>query len=150
MVEQLDSVLRSIGFVEVNESNSDVTSWIIIRSLIVSSLALTHLVRVQRPSQKYTETTEGAIEKDGVAQEYKFFTPSNKNDHNDESEEDRKFRNHRKLNVQIADECIIMKDFVRLSANARISALICWLRDMMDGLLAEKVKNPMVDISSRT
>ena len=118
--------------------------------MIVSSLAPTHLVRVQRPSQKYTETTEGAIEKDGVAKEYKFFTRSNENDHNDKSEEERKFRNHRKLNVQIADECIIVDDYVRLSANARISALIGGLRDMIDGLLAEKVENPMVDISSRT
>ena len=206
LVQQLDSALRSIGFVETNESNSNATSWKIIRSLIVSSLAPTHLVRVQRPSQKYTETMEGAIEKDGVAKEYKFFTRSNENDHNDKSEEERKFRNHYhgiseervfihpssamfsvgtyncpwivyndlvrtskpflrdateccsyslllfggKLNVQIADECIIVDDYVRLSANARISALIGGLRDMIDGLLAEKVENPMVDISSRT
>ena len=113
-------------------------------------MAPTHLVRVQRPSQKYTETTEGAIEKDGVAKEYKFFTRSNENDHNDKSEEEHRFRNHRKLNVQIADECIIVDDYVQLSVNARISALIGGLRDMIDCLLVEKVENLMVDISSRT
>lgn len=207
LVHQLDSALCSIGFVERNESNINATSWRIIRSLVVSSLAPTHLVRVQRPSQKYTETMEGAIEKDGVAKEYKFFTRSNENDHNNKSEQQQQqFRNHYhgiseervflhpssamfavgtyncpwivyndlvrtskpflrdatecssyslllfggKLSVQIADECIIVDDYVRLSANARIGALIGGLRDKIDDLLTEKVQNPTVDISSRT
>jgi ATP-dependent RNA helicase DHX57 len=38
-------------------------------------------------------------------------------------------------------------DWVKLSANARIASLIRGLRGKMDDLLAQKIKEPTVDIS---
>ena len=55
-------------------------SWRIIRSCIVSALAPTQIVRVQRASTKFAETSEGAVEKDGKAKELKFYARGNDDD----------------------------------------------------------------------
>lgn len=73
LARQLDSSLNSSGFITSNESNKHEKSWRIVRSVVVAALSPTQVVRVQRPSTKYTETIEGAIEKDGKAKELKFF-----------------------------------------------------------------------------
>lgn len=59
LARQLDSSLTASGFLPSKECNRSGTSWRIIRSMIVASLSPTQVVRVQRPSTKYTETVEG-------------------------------------------------------------------------------------------
>eukprot|EP00579_Thalassiosira_antarctica_P027774 CAMPEP_0202007050 /NCGR_PEP_ID=MMETSP0905-20130828/11633_1 /ASSEMBLY_ACC=CAM_ASM_000554 /TAXON_ID=420261 /ORGANISM="Thalassiosira antarctica, Strain CCMP982" /LENGTH=1614 /DNA_ID=CAMNT_0048564925 /DNA_START=88 /DNA_END=4932 /DNA_ORIENTATION=+ len=73
LTRQLDSSLTTSGFLLTKECNMNDNSWRIVRSMIVSSLSPTQVVRVQRPSTKYTETVEGAVEKEGKAKELKFF-----------------------------------------------------------------------------
>jgi ATP-dependent RNA helicase DHX57 len=71
--KQLDSSLTTSGFATSKDSNKNENSWRVVRSVIVSALSPTQIVRVQRPTTKYTETVEGAVAKDGVSQELKFF-----------------------------------------------------------------------------
>lgn len=205
LVRQLDSSLRSVGFTETHDSDKNANSWRIIRSLVVAALAPGNLIRVLRPSTKYAETLEGAVEKDGVAKELKFFKrgdTSVTNENNDTTTsqirkyngvcEERVFIhpsssmfsvgtygcpwlvNHQlvrtskpfirdatecssyslllfggEINVQVAKDLIIIGDYVHLSANARIGALIGGLRKKIDDLLAQKVKDPNLDISSK-
>ena len=52
---QLDSSLTTLGFHPSETSNMNDSSWRIVRSVLVSSLSPTQVVRVQRPSVKYTE-----------------------------------------------------------------------------------------------
>jgi hypothetical protein len=52
--------------------------------VLVASLSPTQIVRVQRPTTKYTETVEGAVEKDGTAKELKFFIRSGSDSMNDQ------------------------------------------------------------------
>lgn len=73
LARQLDSSLSASGFVKSKESNAHDNSWRVIRSVLVSALSPTQILRVQRPSAKYTETVEGAIQKEGKAKELKFF-----------------------------------------------------------------------------
>ena len=73
LVQQLDNSLSSLGFVESSYSNMCNDSWRVVRAVLVSALAPSQVIRVQRPTTKYTETVEGAVEKDGKAQDLKFF-----------------------------------------------------------------------------
>jgi ATP-dependent RNA helicase DHX57 len=51
------------------------------------------------------------------------------------------------LDVETRNSVISVDGWVKLSANARIGALIRGLRAKMDDLLAEKIKDPTIDIS---
>lgn len=51
------------------------------------------------------------------------------------------------LDVEARNSVIIVDGWVKLSANARIGALIRGLRNKMDNLLSEKIKKPDIDIS---
>ncbi len=73
LAKQLDSSLIMSGFTASEDSNKNENSWRVVRSVIVSALAPTQIVRVQRPTTKYTETVEGAVAKDGVSKDLKFF-----------------------------------------------------------------------------
>lgn len=55
-----------------------------------------------------------------------------------------------KLEVQAGNGLIVVSDWVRLSANARIGALIGGLRKTIDELLARKIQDPGFDIASTT
>lgn len=55
-----------------------------------------------------------------------------------------------KLEVQAGNGRIIVADWVRLAANARIGALIGGLRKTIDELLARKIQDPGFDIASTT
>ena len=73
LAKQLDSSLTTSGFIASHDSNKNENSMRVVRSVIVSALSPTQIVRVQRPTTKYTETVEGAVAKDGVSKELKFF-----------------------------------------------------------------------------
>lgn len=73
LVKQLDSSLASLGYVANAEADRNDNSWRIVRACATAALAPSQLVRVHRPVAKYTDTSEGAVEKDGVAKELKFF-----------------------------------------------------------------------------
>ena len=73
LAKQLDSSLTTSGFTASQDSNKNENSWRVVRSVIVSALSPTQIVRVQRPTTKYTETVEGAVAKDGVSKELKLF-----------------------------------------------------------------------------
>lgn len=206
LVKQLDSSLQAIGFSSSPESDVNANSWRVIRTCIVAALAPSQVVRVHRPVTKYSETVDGALEKDGVAKELKFFVRSeeeqkaagqaekdtayqSKRRNFDGTEETRVFihpssanfqvgnysfpwlvyhmlvRTSKsflrdatecssfamllfggKLEIQAAKELIVIDDWIKLSANARIGALIGGLREKVDDLLAKKVANPSVDI----
>ncbi len=198
LTRQLDSSLTSSGFLPSGDANRNESSWRVVRSMLVASLSPTQVVRVQRPSTKYTETVEGAVEKEGKAKELKFFirggneTAEDKshNTNNRKMYEERVFIHpssnnfvvgnyscpwlvyHRlvrtsKAFVSDATECnpyslllfggnmevqaskglIVLDDWIRLAANARIGSLIGGLRQKVDELLEQKVANPSVDIS---
>jgi ATP-dependent RNA helicase DHX57 len=51
------------------------------------------------------------------------------------------------LEVEARNNVIVIDGRVKLSANARIGALIRGLRGKMDDLLAQKIKDPTIDIS---
>lgn len=74
--KQLDSSLTTSGFIPSNDCNRNEGSWRIVRSMLCAALSPTQIVRVQKPTTKYTETVEGAVEKDGKAKELKFFIRS--------------------------------------------------------------------------
>jgi ATP-dependent RNA helicase DHX57 len=76
LVQQLSDSLSSVGFFASEEADCNIKSWRVIRTTAVASLAPSQIVRVQRPGAKYAETAEGAMEKDGVAKELKFFIRS--------------------------------------------------------------------------
>ena len=199
LVRQLDSAISSAGFYDSKEADAHSKSWRIVRSCIVAALAPSHIVRVERPGTKYAETAEGAIEKDGVAKELKFYTrvgeqsegSSTLNRRYNDVAEERVFvhpasanfnvgnyscpwlvyhelvRTSKaflrdatecssyalllfggKLDVKASDELIIDDGYARLSANARIGALIGGLRRKVDDLLESKVSDPSEDIAS--
>lgn len=89
LFQQLDASLSSLGFVDNLNSDTNANSWRIVRAVVVSALAPAQVIRVHRPTQKYTETVEGAVEKDGKAQDYKFFISSG--DSGDKRNEERVF-----------------------------------------------------------
>jgi len=51
------------------------------------------------------------------------------------------------LTVEARNSVIHIDDWIRLSANARIGALILGLRSKIDELLRQKINNPTVSIS---
>ena len=55
-----------------------------------------------------------------------------------------------KLDVKASDELIVVDGYARLSANARIGALIGGLRRKVDDLLSNKVADPSLDIAGST
>ncbi|KAL7550933.1 hypothetical protein ACHAWF_014139 [Thalassiosira exigua] len=200
LTRQLDSSLTTSGFRPSNECNRNQSSWRIVRSMIVASLSPTQVVRVQRPSTKYTETVEGSIEKEGKAKELKFFirggidnVSESKGEKNisGSMNQERVFIHpssnnfvvgsyscpwlvyHRlvrtskpfvsdatecnpyalllfggSMEVQASKGLIVLDDWIRLSANARIGSLIGGLRQKVDELLMQKVANPSLDITS--
>lgn len=76
MYNQLESSLSLAGFFESDDSNTNSKSQRLINSCIVSARAPSQLARVKRGAIKYTETVDGAIEKEGVAADLKLFTRS--------------------------------------------------------------------------
>eukprot|EP00541_Cyclophora_tenuis_P012203 CAMPEP_0116572578 /NCGR_PEP_ID=MMETSP0397-20121206/18257_1 /TAXON_ID=216820 /ORGANISM="Cyclophora tenuis, Strain ECT3854" /LENGTH=202 /DNA_ID=CAMNT_0004100929 /DNA_START=60 /DNA_END=669 /DNA_ORIENTATION=+ len=148
---------------------------------------------------KYMETAKGAVEKDGEAQELKFYIAAN-GDSEDKGGvykgyhgigEERVFIHPSSVNfstgsyscpwlvyhelvrtskpflrdvtecsayalllfggrldVQASNGVIVVEDRVRLSANARIGALIGGLRKKIDDLLSKKIADPSFDICS--
>jgi ATP-dependent RNA helicase DHX57 len=196
LVNQLDASLRSAGYAASKESDRNAHSLRILRACAVSSMAPGQLVRVHRPSTKYVDTAEGALEKDGKAKELKFFIrPQDDPEGNADprSKEERVFMHPSSANFAVgnyscpwlvyhsmvrtsksflrdATECsayalllfggqldvqarngvIVVDDWVKLSANARIGALIRGLREKMDDLLAQKIKDPNIDIANST
>ena len=203
LTRQLDSSLTSLGFHPSEVCNTNDSSWRIVKSVLVASLSPTQIVRVQRPTTKYTETVEGAVEKDGTAKELKFFIRSGCDSMNDQdiqntskvtmSNEERVFIHpssnnfavgsyscpwivyHRlirtskayisdatecnpyslllfggKMEVQASKGLIVLDDWIRLSANARIGSLIGGLRQKVDELLMVKVSDPSLDVAGST
>jgi ATP-dependent RNA helicase DHX57 len=73
LVNQYDASLRAAGYVPSKDADRNIKSWSIIRACAVAALAPSQLVRLQRPTTKYDQTVEGAVEKDGQAKELKFF-----------------------------------------------------------------------------
>lgn len=73
LVKQLDSSLSLLGYVSSDDADRNGKSCRIIRTCATAALAPSQLVRVQRPVAKYSETSEGAVEKDGVARELRFY-----------------------------------------------------------------------------
>ncbi len=55
LTRQLDSSLTTLGFQRTTVCNKNDSSWRIVRSVLVAALSPTQVVRVQRPSAKYTE-----------------------------------------------------------------------------------------------
>ena len=51
------------------------------------------------------------------------------------------------MEVQASKGLIVLDDWVRLAANARIGSLIGGLRQRVDDLLEQKVSNPCLDTS---
>jgi ATP-dependent RNA helicase DHX57 len=76
LVQQLHTSISSLGFIETECCNIHSNSWRVVRAVIVSALAPSQVIRVQRPTTKYQETVEGAVEKDGKAKDMKFFIRS--------------------------------------------------------------------------
>ena len=198
LTRQLDSSLTTSGFLPSNECNRNESSTRIVRSMLVASLSPTQIVRVQRPSTKYTETVEGAVEKEGKANELKFFIRGGSGDNDTpttthRNNEERVFIHpssnnfaigsyscpwlvyHRlvrtsmafvsdatecspyslllfggSLEVQASNGLIVLDDWIKLSANARIGSLIGGLRQKVDELLEQKVADPSLDITSST
>lgn len=199
LVNQYDSSLTAAGYGRSAESDCNAHSYRILRTCAIASMAPGQLVRLQRPSTKYTDTAEGAREKDGEAKEMKFFirnqegtlVPWKSKGNNDSSQtEDRVFihpssalfttGNYNcpwlvyhsmvktskpflrdatecsayalllfggQLDVQARNDVIVIDNWVKLSANARIGALIHGLRSRMDDLLEKKIKDPSLRIS---
>lgn len=192
LVNQYDSSLTSAGYGRSAESDRNATSWRILRTCAISAMAPGQLVRVQRPSTKYASTAEGAMEKDGVAKELKFYIrPESGNTvENERGKEERVFIHPSSslfsvgnfncpwlvynsmvktskpflrdatecsayalllfggsIDVEARNGIIAVDGWVKLSANARIGALIRGLRSKMDDLLAEKIRNPTIEIS---
>ena len=80
LVRQLDSSLSSAGYLPSAETDRNANSWRTIRACAVAALSPSQIVRVQRPSTKYAETAEGAVEKDGEARELRFYIAANTDD----------------------------------------------------------------------
>ena len=73
LVNQYDSSLSAAGYDRSADSDINSYSWRVLRTCAVSAMAPSQLVRVHRPSTKYANTAEGAREKDGVANQFKFY-----------------------------------------------------------------------------
>ena len=79
--DQLDSALSHAGFTSrAPGCNANGDKWRVVRAVVISALSPGGLVRVERSSIKYDETSGGAVEREGDAKELKFFlraTPDN-------------------------------------------------------------------------
>jgi len=195
LVKQYDSSLRAAGYAASKEADRNSNSWMIIRACAVAALAPSQLVRVQRPSAKYVETVEGAMEKDGVAKELKFFIRGSVEDqqaalnaHNNKNEE-RVFVHpssfafsvgsyycpwlvyhsmvrtskpflrdvsecsayalllFNDLEVQAKEGVIVIDNWVKLAAKARIGSLVGGLRSRVDSLLTKKIDDPSFELA---
>lgn len=93
LANQLDSSLTTLGFTASQDSNKNENSWRVIRSVIVSALSPNQIVRVQKPTTKYTETVEGAVAKDGESKEFNFFIREGNNVDTNTSDGEGKCRN---------------------------------------------------------
>jgi ATP-dependent RNA helicase DHX57 len=93
LARQLESSLATSGFRASQDSNKNENSWRVVRSVIVSALSPLQIVRVQKPTTKYTETVEGAVAKDGVSKELKFFIREGESNDSKKSEEQGQYRN---------------------------------------------------------
>ena len=93
LARQLDSSLATSGFRASQDSNKNENSWRVVRSVIVSALSPTQIVRVQKPTTKYTETIEGAVAKDGVSKELKFFIREGDSNDTKKNQEQDQYRN---------------------------------------------------------
>ena len=71
--QQFESALSSVGYIHSEDSNKHDSLWRIIRAVAVAGMAPGQLVKIVRPAVAYEETAEGAKEKEGKAQELKFF-----------------------------------------------------------------------------
>jgi len=215
LVRQLDSSLCNVGYHDTLESESNATSWRVIRSCVVSALSPGQVVRVERPSTKYSETVEGAVEKGGNARELKFYIRGKEDDESTKplssgnnaaggggggsyglnrryhgTAEERVFVHPSSSNfgtgnyacpwlvyhqlvrtskaflrdatecssyalllfggpleVRASEELVVIDGWARLSANARIGALVGGLRRKVDDLLSRKVREPSMDIA---
>ncbi len=121
LARQLDSSLTQAGFVSSKDSDMNIKSTRIIRSFIVSSLTPSQVVRVQRASTKYAETSEGAVEKDGKAKELKFYTRGS----DDEIESSSEAKNIVRFYHGVAEERVFIHPG---SANFSVGHYTCpWL-----------------------
>jgi hypothetical protein len=73
LASQYDSSLSAAGFPSSRESDRNGQSWRVLRTCAVASMAPDQLVHVIRPSEKYEETAEGSLLKQGEAKGHKFF-----------------------------------------------------------------------------
>jgi hypothetical protein len=73
LASQYDSSLSLAGFPPSRESDRNGKSWRVLRTCAVASMAPEQLVHVIRPSERYEETAEGALLKQGEAKGHKFF-----------------------------------------------------------------------------
>ena len=71
--QQFDAALSSVGYINTSDSNEHGSYWRIIRAVAVAGMAPGQLVKIVRPAVTYQETAEGAKEKQGKAQELRFF-----------------------------------------------------------------------------
>lgn len=199
LVRQLDASLSVAGFQSTPDCDENIKSWRIIKSCVVSALAPSQMVRIFRSSTKYAETVEGAVEKDAVAKELKFFTRRHTNE---DSNSDLKSHYHNipeeqvfvhpssfnfstgsyscpwivyyqlvrttkpflrditecsnydillfggSIEVLAAEGKIVVDNYVHISANARIGALIGGLRRKVDDLLEKKILDPSFELAS--
>lgn len=76
LAKQLDSSLAAAGYVSSRNSDRNGDSWRVIRACAVSAMAPSQIVKVVRPATTYSETAEGAREKEGEAKGHKFFVRS--------------------------------------------------------------------------
>ena len=193
LFNQLDNSLGTAGFVSSIEADRNAKSWRIIHACAVSAMAPSQLVKVRRPATKYSETAEGAKEKDGEARELKFFIRTDGADEEAPSraQEERVFIHPSSTNfkngnyscpflvynsmvrtskpflrdvtecsayalllfggdleVKASEGVIKVDGWAELAANARIGSLVGGLRQRVDALLAEKVKNPSYEMAA--
>lgn len=92
LYNQLDSALVAAGFTSDRKTNRNGKSWRIVHACATAAMAPSQLVKLRRPGMKYDQTAEGATERDGKAQELKFFvrtgtTPQPESDDRFENEE---------------------------------------------------------------
>ena len=73
LFRQLSSALVSAGFDADKNANRNGRSWRLIHACAIAAMAPAQLVKLRRPTAKYDATAEGAKERDGKAQELRFF-----------------------------------------------------------------------------
>ena len=84
LFSQFQGALSSIGYLDSVEGNKYNSFYRIVRAVAVAAMSPGQLVKVKRPGRKYQETAEGAKEKEGKAQELKFFVRTSRDSSNEE------------------------------------------------------------------